>query len=225
MFALLPMKEHSDRVPQKNFKMLHGQPLFYYIADTIREAGLFTKLVINTDSEQIVKLAKSRYGDWVIINMRPKALQGDFISMNSVIAHDVEVLGTHNDFIQVHSTSPFLKSETIMSGYQLYKSGKESSSYDSLFSVNKIKTRMYDKDLNPINHSPTLLERTQDLEEVYEENSCFYFFSGDSFMQNNHRIGTRPQIYSMDRNVIESLDIDNVADWNFAEAILAAGIV
>ncbi|MDF1683509.1 MAG: acylneuraminate cytidylyltransferase family protein [Legionellaceae bacterium] len=225
MFALLPMKENSERVPEKNFKHLNGKPLFFYIADTLRATGLFERLVINTDSKLIEDLAHDQYGEWVTVIMRPKALQGDHVSMNSVLAHDIEVLGSDNDFMQVHSTSPLLKLETIIEAHRIYYEGKSLGDYDSLFSVNTIKTRLYDKNLKPINHVPSLLGRTQDLDMIYEENSNFYFFSGSSFKNNNHRIGLKAQIFGMSRNSIESLDIDDLADWEFAEIILKAGLV
>ena len=225
MYALLPMKEHSERVPDKNFRVLHNKPFFYFIADTLKATGLFTNLVINTDSQKISELAKERYGEWAVIIDRPQALRGDHVPMNAVIAYDISVMGKENDFMQTHSTNPFLSANTILSAATLYDEGKKSNSFDSLFAVNAIKTRLYNKDLNPVNHNPAILGRTQDLDVIYEENSNFYFFSGNSFLKQNHRIGQHPQVYAMNRSSIESLDVDDLADWKFAETLLKAGVV
>lgn len=224
MHALLPMKGNSERVPEKNFRLLNGKPLFFYVADTLQLTGMFEKLVIDTDSDTIIRLAKKRYGDWVEIIYRPVELQGDHVSMNAVIAHDIKKVGKDNDFLQAHSTSPFLKAETVKAAAKKYFEERDCGAADSVFSVNVLKTRLYDKYIDPINHDPELLERTQDLDVVYEENSNFYFFSGESFFKNNHRIGEFPQFFEMNRNSIESLDIDEQSDWEYAEALLRAGV-
>ena len=56
---------------------------------------------------------------------------------------------------------------------------KNSSDFDSIFSVTKIQTRFYDKDGNPFNHDPKKLLKLR-FETLYEENSGFYIFT-DSF--------------------------------------------
>ena len=223
MYALLPMKAHSERIPNKNFKLLSGKPFFFYIADTLKATGLFKNLIINTDSVKISSLALERYGNWVIIHNRPISLQGDYVSMNSIIDYDIQKLGKDNDFMQTHSTNPFLSKETILNAADEYIQGKQKSKIDSLFSVNSIKTRLYTKCIKPINHNPDILGRTQDLEVIYEENSNFYFFSGISFNINKHRIGVCPSVYTMNSRAIESLDVDEQSDWDFAETLINSG--
>ena len=75
MYALLPMKEHSERIPNKNYKRLFGKPLFFYILDTLRETEIFDATIINTDSSTISALASARYGQWVKIIKRPEKLK------------------------------------------------------------------------------------------------------------------------------------------------------
>ena len=84
MIALLPMKGHSQRIPNKNIKKILNKPLFFFIADKLKKVEKFDSLVINTDSKIISELARERYGSWVKIINRPKHLQGDSISMNSI---------------------------------------------------------------------------------------------------------------------------------------------
>jgi CMP-N-acetylneuraminic acid synthetase len=223
MIALLPMKERSERVPGKNIKNLNGKPLFYHIADTLKESGLFKWLVINTDSEEVSRLASEYYGDWVHIIRRPPGLCGDNVPMNLIIEHDVNHLGINNDYFQTHSTNPFLSVATVKAAVSQYQSGKKNGEFDSVFSVNALHTRLYDKRLMPLNHDPDMLIRTQDLEVIYEENSNFYIFSGDSYSHRKHRIGEVPSPYVMSRNSIEGVDIDELSDWDFAELVIKSG--
>lgn len=225
MIALLPMKGHSERVPNKNIRHLNGLPLFHYVADTLRNTGMFELLAINTDSQTIAQLATDRYGDWVRIIDRPIDLVGDHVPMNSIIAHDITLLGAEYDYFQTHSTNPLLSARTVHAAVDQYYSGIRSKEFDSLFSVNALRTRLYDKNLKPVNHNPAVLGRTQDLDVIYEENSNFYIFSGESFADNKHRIGRKPKPYVMSRNSAEGIDIDEISDWDFAEMILKSGYV
>tara|TARA_B110000008_G_C16975054_1_gene565503 strand:- start:2503 stop:3177 length:675 start_codon:yes stop_codon:yes gene_type:complete len=220
MFALLPMKGHSERVPNKNIKEISEKPLFFYIADKLKEADLFEALVINTDSEIITELAKKRYGSWVTIIDRPAHLLGDAVSMNSILEYDIEVLGKDNHFFQTHSTNPLLKTSTIIKAVKDYKTMSIEEKYDSIFSVTSMKKRLYSHDLEPINHNPNELQQTQELDFIYEENSNFYIFSGKSFLKNNHRIGRNPKMHIMESNSFEALDIDEKNDWVLAEILL-----
>jgi len=220
MIALLPMKGHSERVPGKNIKILNGKPLFFHIADTLKNSNLFENLVINTDSEEIANLALERYHNWVQINERPKELHGDFVSMNSIIEYDLNQMESKSIFFQTHSTNPLLTIDTIKNAIFKFETLQKDKNIDSLFSVNLIKTRLYNNNLIPINHNPEYLQRTQDLENVYEENSNFYIFTKDSFKKNKRRIGSNPDIFIMGRNSIESIDIDDKSDWELVENIL-----
>jgi CMP-N-acetylneuraminic acid synthetase len=221
--ALLPMKENSERVPQKNYRELAGKPLFFYIADSLKKTKCFEKLIINTDSDKIASMIIERYGDWVLIHERPNELCGDFVSMNRIIKYDITKYGDDFHYFQTHSTNPFLSKTVIRNAVSFYKKNVNDNKYDTVFSVNELKTRLYDKDLKPINHNPDELIRTQDLDRIYEENSNFYIFNANSFQLTNGRIGKKPLPFVMESNRIESLDIDDPKDWEFAEALINGG--
>ena len=214
------MKIHSSRVPNKNIRRLCGRPLFYYIADSLLESGKFDLLAIDTDSDEIAQLATGRYGDWVRIIDRVPELRGDDACFFTILAHDIKLLGAENDYFQTHSTNPLLRAETIRSAVERYYTGSRKGEIDSLFAVNAKKKRLYDKYLNPINHDLAVLLPTQDLDVIYEENSNFYVFSGERFIHEKRRIGPNASPYVMGNNPAEGIDIDEMADWDFAEMII-----
>jgi N-acylneuraminate cytidylyltransferase len=213
--VLLPMKGNSERVPNKNIKLFNNIPLYHVIMKTLFKSKYITNIIIDTDSEIIVKDAKGSFGDKVHIINRPKEIQGDFVSMNSIIGHDLSILdGEH--FLQTHSTNPLLRIETIDRAIEQYFDNL--NRYDSLFSVTRFQTRFYDKDAKPLNHNPNELLRTQDLEPMYEENSNFYIFSKEAFKNvGEKRIGLKPQIFEI--NKLEAIDIDEIEDFKLAELL------
>lgn len=206
------MKGHSERVPNKNIKLFNGIPLFHHVLNTLQNCSLIDEIIINTDSEEISKGAKQF--SKVKIHERPIEICGDFVSMNDIIAYDLN----HSDgtlYIQTHSTNPLLKTETIALAIQNFKNQAD---YDSMFSVTKLQTRLYWKDVKPINHNPNELIRTQDLPPVFEENSNFFIFTKSSFKNaENKRIGKNPMMFEMDK--LESVDIDEPQDFILAETI------
>jgi N-acylneuraminate cytidylyltransferase len=181
---------------------------------TLLKSKYIEGVVINTDSEIIARDAQKHF-ERVRIIWRPKEIQGDFVSMNEIIAHDLSRLdGEH--FLQTHSTNPLLQSSAIDLAIETYF--KKLKKFDSLFSVTRLQTRLYWKDVTPINHNPDELLRTQDLPPVYEENSNFYIFSKKSFADaGQSRIGLKPQMFEI--NKLEAVDIDEPEDWEIAEIL------
>lgn len=212
LIALLPMKGHSERVPNKNMKIFCGAPLYHAILKTLQQCKYISQIAIDTDSQAIREDALRNFNTIMIID-RPEELCGDFVSMNRIIEYDLSKLpGEH--FLQTHSTNPLLTVETLNNAIETYFSNLKDR--DSLFSVTRWQTRFYWQNGDPVNHNPEELIRTQDLPPVFEENSNFYIFSKSSFSNAKaRRIGSRPEMFVTDR--LESIDIDENIDFQLAE--------
>jgi rhamnosyltransferase len=213
--ALLPMKAHSARVSGKNFRDFCGKPLFRWILDTLLEVEEIDLVVINTDAREILKANGLVDSERVLIRDRPEDICGDFVSMNKVIANDIENVPA-DIYLMTHTTNPLLSVSTIRKAINAYKLGIAKNTSDSLFTVDRVQTRFYERDGTPVNHDPNNLVRTQDLNPWYEENSNLYIFSKESFEATNARIGKTPHLLVSSK--YESIDIDEQEDWEFALA-------
>lgn len=212
--ALVPMRHHSQRVPGKNYRNLAGKPLFQYIIETLKKCPEIAQIVVDTDSPLIEKELSSVYPD-VVILPRPDKLCADTIPMNEILMYDTEQV--HADlYLQTHSTNPLLKPQTISAAIQHFR--KNSPPYDSLFSVTRLQTRLWDKDGLPINHDPDVLLQTQDLPPIYEENSCIYLFTAENLKRRGNRMGEHPLMFEM--NPEEALDIDEESDFLIADLLM-----
>jgi CMP-N-acetylneuraminic acid synthetase len=212
--ALLPMKANSERVKGKNFKLLAGKPLFQWILDALLSSSAVDQVVINTDAKNILLDNGLVESDKVIIRERKPELCGDLVSMNLILADDIEAIPA-DTYIMTHTTNPLITGKTIAKALEQYH--KNIHLNDSLFSVNKIQTRFYREDITPVNHDPDNLIRTQDLEPWFEENSCLFIFNAESFAKTNARIGKTPQMFVTP--ALESVDIDEPEDWEMASAL------
>ena len=215
VIALLPMKGTSERVPNKNLKDFNGYPLYSVVLNTLLNCSLIDKVVINTDSQLIKDDITKNYNSNVIVIDRPENICGNYVSMNKIIEHDISQFPA-SIYLQTHSTNPLLKSETITKALEKMLNVADEPKVDSIFSVTRTQKRFYTEDCLPMNHDPNMLV-TQHLKPIFEENSCFYIFTKESFTKNNSRIGSNPFMYEIDK--IEATDIDEPEDFKIAEIL------
>lgn len=215
--ALLPMKGNSERVPNKNLKDFSGKPLYHRVMETLLSSSYINYVVVNTDSEAIKSDISKNFDDRVIIVDRPEEIIGDFISMNTVIDCDINIV-EGDIYLQTHSTNPLLKKKSVDDAIEKMLELLQEKVYDSIFSVTKMQTRLYKADGQAYNHNPEELLRTQDLEPLFEENSNFYIFTKESFLNSGKkRIGIKPFMFEIDK--IEAVDIDEPQDFVIAESL------
>lgn len=212
------MKGNSERVPNKNLKEFAGNPLYHRVINSLLASKYIDQIVINTDSDAIKNDVNKNFDQRVVINDRPKEIIGDFVSMNKIIEYDISQVEA-DIYLQTHSTNPLLKTDSIDAAIEkMIVFLSESTKYDSIFSVTKLQTRLYEENGEPFNHNPEELLRTQDLIPLYEENSNFYIFTKSSFNNaDQKRIGRKPFMYEIDK--LEAVDIDEPQDFMIAESL------
>lgn len=212
--ALVPMRHHSVRVPGKNYRLLAGKPLFHHILNALLHTAEISRVVVDTDSPVLME-GIARDFPQVILLERPAHLTADTVPMNEILMHDTEQVQA-DFYLQTHSTNPLLRPQTISTAIQTFLS--HYPAYDSLFSVTRLQSRLWDGLARPINHNPAILLRTQDLPPVYEENSCIYIFTRQTLAQRRNRIGERPYLFEMDP--LEARDIDEEFDFILADLLM-----
>ena len=209
--ALVPMRHHSVRVPGKNYRDFAGKPLYHHVIEALLQCTSITEVVIDTDSDFILEDA-ARHFPSVTLLERPERLRAGEIPMNDVLLHSIGQLNT-DFYLQTHSTNPLLSPKTIDRGVQTFL--EQYPIYDSLFTVTRLQTRLWDPLGRAVNHNPNILLRTQDLPPIYEENSCLYLFTEDILRRKHNRIGDRP--YLLEIPAHEAQDIDEEIDFEVAE--------
>jgi len=213
--ALVPMRHTSERVSEKNYREIAGKPLFHHIIETLKSSSLVSKIVVDTDSPTIKRGLQEGFPDVLVID-RPDHLVGSTVPMNDVLAYDLGMIDGEF-FLQTHSTNPLLRSETVSAAIELFF--KNFPTFDSLFSVTRLQTRLWDEVGRPVNHDPNILLRTQDLPPLFEENSCLYIFERGTFLRTKNRLGDRP--YMLEIGSEEAWDIDEEIDFSVVEFLLS----
>lgn len=213
--ALVPMRHHSQRVPGKNYRLLAGKPLYQHIIETLLATREITEVVVDTDSSPVLEGLRVNFPQVRLIE-RPEALRADTIPMNEILLYDTSLLEA-DYYLQTHSTNPLLKPATISKAIQTFLASLPA--HDSLFSVTRLQTRLYDQQGRALNHDPAILLQTQDLPPVFEENSCLYIFSRATLAARRNRLGERPLMFEMEAN--EAWDIDEELDFAITDFLMS----
>lgn len=212
--ALVPMRHHSQRVIGKNYRLLAGKPLFHHIIETLLACPEIEQVVVNTDSPPVIQGLQAHFPQVRVIE-RPERLRADQTPMNEILSYDVEQ--TPADFyLQTHSTNPLLQPQTVSRAIQALLANYPA--YDSLFSVTRLQTRLWDQLGRAINHNPAVLLQTQDLPPVYEENSCIYIFTRQILLARRNRLGERPMLFEIEAS--EAWDIDEELDFAVTDFLM-----
>ena len=219
--AIIPARGGSKRIPKKNIKPFCGKPLIAYSIETALQSGLFDKVLVSTDSEEIAKVAK-QYG--ANVQMRPKKLADDYTGSGEVVRYVADTLekeGEIYDYLcTIYATAPFLQVEYLKKGYEALIDSDACTSFSvtsfpypiqRAFKLKNGRCEMFDKSNFP--------KRSQDLEEAYHDAGQFYWEkrgckSGDVFFGKD----TIPII--LPRHLVQ--DIDTPEDFQRAELMYKA---
>lgn len=211
--AIVPMRHNSERVPGKNYRPLAEIPLYHHVVRTLCSVAEIDTIVIDTDSDFIMDDCAANFPS-VKLLARPEHLRDGNIAMNDVLLNTLTQVDA-DIVLQTHSTNPFLKPATVSSALRFL--GTPGSEFDSVFSVTRLQARLWDAEMRPVNHDPSVLLRTQDLAPLFIENSCFFIFTPKLLRERGNRIGARPYMFEM--SALEAVDIDTEEDFALASAI------
>ena len=206
--AFVPIRLNSKRVVGKNLKLLGNKPLLSYILETLVSVEKIDEIYVYCSSENIVPYLPTG----VKFLKRSKKLDKDETLGQEI--YDAFLQEINADvYILAHTTSPFIKKETIENALdKIINDG-----YDSAFSAEKIQTFVWYGN-TPLNYSLKAIPRTQDIQPVFVETSAFYMFRREIFTEQRQRIGDKPYIQVVDK--IEGVDIDYPEDFEFAEKLI-----
>lgn len=222
--AIIPARGGSKGLPGKNYKLLNGKPLISYTIQAALDSGVFDKVIVSTDSEEIAEIAKKNGAE--VPFMRPERLAGDAASSDAAIMHALNFMevveGEEFDYVcKLQPTSPLRTKEDIREAFALLLEKKA----NSVVSVcecehSPLWSGVITEDLRIDNFISKQLAITnrQKLQNYYRLNGAIYISKVDSFKKNGCFFGENSIAYIMPRK--RSVDIDDILDFKFAELLL-----
>lgn len=208
--CFIPIKENSERVQGKNFRMLNGRKLYEYVIEHVQQAGCFDDIYIDTNSSEIKQYALTKK---LCVIDRLDALAQNTANGNDLLNYHFETYPHYDYYFQIFATAPFLQPYTIKKCYEIMINSTE---WDSCFTALKNESFFWFHNL-PVNYRPAMLPRSQDLEPIIEETTGLYGISNEAIAKYRCRIGKKPFMYIV--NKFEAVDINTEDDLKMAEYI------
>ena len=208
--AIVPIKEHSERLPRKNFGEFNGKPLYHWILETLESVDEISHIVVNTDAAEVIEDAPDLFD--VEVSVRPERLRDDEVTTN-IIRYEIDRSDTEYH-LHTYSTCPLLRPETISGAIREFV---DSDEHDSLLPVTKHQKCFYDDAYDAINHDPHDISPSQDIPPLYLDCSVLYMYTEETFERTGHRIGTDPLPYEVDER--EAVEIDYRWEFEMAECL------
>lgn len=224
--AVIPARGGSKRIPRKNIKMFHGQPMIAWSVQAAIGSGCFDEIWVSTDDEEIAAVAQA-YGAKVPF-LRPAHLSDDFATTADVMSHAVEEFGKLNhalpDYICcLYATAPFVTKADLVQGLEKIKNN---SNLNYVFSATTYpfpiqRAIKLNADDTVEMFSPQYFNsRSQDLEEAWHDAGQFYWGTAEAWLNKAMIFSTQSRVVELPRFRVQ--DIDTQEDWDRAEWLFKA---
>jgi len=171
--CIIPARGGSKRIPKKNIKNFLGKPLIAYSIETALASGLFKKVVVTTDDEEIANIAK-RYN--AEVQFRPKELSDDYSATMDVFEYVIDQNPGYEYACMIYATAPFLQEKYLQEGFDKLQNSTACYSFSATsfafpiqraFKLKDNRCEMFEKE--------NFSKRSQDLEEAYHDAGQFYW--------------------------------------------------
>lgn len=229
ILGIVPSRGGSKTIPRKNIKAFLGKPLLGWTIEVAKESGVFDRLILSTEDEEIARTGKG-FGAEVPF-LRPQELSRDVTPTAPVVRHAVEWLDIHEGWIPhfvmvLEPTSPGRRAFHIREAATLL----QTSGGDSIASISEVPHHYVpikllelreDGMINGIDGTPVrnMIHRRQDLPSYYGFDGLIYACKVDLVMTDPPTLwGEKVVGYVVDSKY--SVDLDRPEDWVAAEAKL-----
>lgn len=216
--AIITARGGSKRIPRKNIKEFCGKPILAYSIEAAKDSGLFDRVMVSTEDEEIAETAK-RYGAEVPF-FRSESTSGDFATTNDVLLEvlaEYEKRGERFDLACcLYPTAPFVTAEKLRSAVEKLSAGDADTLIPVVqFSYPPQRAMIVRQGRLVFEYPQYLDSRSQDLEPHYHDAGQFYVFRTEAFLRNKRlMVGN---ILPFEVSEMEVQDIDNESDWEIAE--------
>jgi CMP-N,N'-diacetyllegionaminic acid synthase len=223
ILAIVPARSGSKRLAGKNVKILGDKPLIAWTVECAKKISDICDVIVSTDSIEIADVAK-KYGATVPF-IRPMELSTDTASSVDVVLHALgeyeKTEGSVDGVMLLQPTSPFRSVDLINRGIKKYQENQKAT----IVGVSPVRDhpewvlKKKGDLLVPYVANSQSSARSQDLEDAFVVNGCFYLIEPDLLKRTKKIVGAEilPLIVS---SMEESLDIDEQWDWDIAQMIL-----
>ena len=179
--ALIPVRQGSQRVRNKNIKPFADSNLLQLKIDQLKQISGIDEICVNTDSEEMLQVALD---SGVVGILRESKFATSDVPMNDVyenLAYSMDC----DHILYTNVTSPLVTSETYTKCIEIYK---ELGEHDSLNTVTLLKENLW-LDGRALNYDPNFHPRSQDLPDIVYLNFAVNIISRQKMIERRNIVG------------------------------------
>ena len=217
IIAIIPARKGSKGIINKNIRKINGKPLISWTIEAAKKVNSISDIVVSTDSKDIAKVSIKNGAK--IPFMRPKKYSRDHsLSIDLVMNILNKTNYIESDYvILLQPTSPFRNYQHINQAIKIFSKDKKAN---SLVSVCEVPHNFNFEKLGKIDkgylNCKTKIRNRQKIEKIYARNGAIYLARYEKYRGSLLISKIIPFIM----NPKDSIDIDNMHDWEIAESIL-----
>lgn len=217
--AIIPVREKSKSIKEKNLISFCGKPLIYWTVKQAQESNYIDRIFITTDWKMLKEYTCKTFPFINIID-RPKRLARDNSSSEEALLHAIKKIKCKEEDIVcfLQATSPLRESSDINNCIEYLIKNKEA---DCIFSISKLKDNTIWKEENDGKLVGALFDpknrniMRQNRETYFYENGSIYCFRVGGFLESKNRIFGASVLYEMP--FWKSFEIDEIEDIELCE--------
>jgi len=217
ILAIIPARGGSKRLPGKNIKPLLGKPLIAWTIEQAKKSSLISRVIVNTDSPQIAKIAK-RYGAEVPF-LRPAHLATDTSTSADMVLHTLKFYDRSNIsfdiIVLLEPTSPLRADDDIDKALSLFI--KKFTSVNGLVSVGAVHLEKPDI-LKKVEHDTVAPLFKKSPSEGFFPYGVIYAVKTSALKKHPTFYQKKTLAYPIER--WQNYEIDDIYDFICVEAIL-----
>lgn len=220
--AIIPARSGSKGLKDKNIKELNGIPLIGYSIKAAIESGMFSHIMVSTDSEKYASIARSLGAE--VPFLRSAETSSDKAGSWDVVEEVLSGYEEHFDSVcLLQPTSPLRTAKDIVKGYKEF----EDKNADAITGVCELEhSPLWSTTLDETLSLAELRRRLTDvprqmMEIYYRINGALYIRRIKYKGETANIMNKKEYAYIMDRR--KSVDIDTIDDFNLADFIIRGG--
>lgn len=223
ILAIIPARSGSKGMKDKNIALLQGKPLLGHTIEAALQSGVFTDIVVSTDSQKYADIAQELGAS--VPSLRPAELSTDSANSIDFMIYTLELLEKQckiYDYIALlQPTSPLRTAKHIQDAVDRIKNHK----VDSVISVCPCdhpvewtfkQSQLHD--LSVFGRAVAGIPR-QSIEPSYRLNGAIFLCNVPTFRKTTSFYGGTSMGFVMD--TASSIDIDSLEDFQLAEYLMA----
>jgi len=215
----------SKGLKNKNIKLINGKPLITYTIEQAQESKLFSHIVVSTDSEEIMEVAKE-YGAEVFFKRSAELSDdkaGKVKAIQDAFKRSEEYFNTIFDYhFDLDATSPLRLVSDIHNAFNQFLANKNDILQTAMPSRKSPYFNLVELDDNGHLYLSKKLDkpilRRQDSPKCYDLNASIYIWTRETILKYDTVFVENCGLYIMPED--RSVDIDNELDFEFVEFIM-----